>query len=251
MDLEGWRATPPAAVKRTRGRGVRPRPTTQPAPSAGTRTTVCVCGGGGGGGTWCPQVPFCPHSRAVLQREKRTFVTPTETNVHADALCFMAMGSSLLQRLAVGGGSSISQTVPPSHFDGQFHCRRAEGPMTPCLPHPSTAMHIDGRHGLWWFCVCLHVRRSSMRGDQRWCYALLRDRQGEKSPVGACAVTALIRSECGPHRTLFHAAACVGLWQGCPEEAGIFCFEGHSPPTANRQRPGAPGGSGIALSVQL
>ena len=28
---------------------------------------------------------------------------PTETNVHGDALCFMGMGHSLLQRLAVGG----------------------------------------------------------------------------------------------------------------------------------------------------
>ena len=29
---------------------------------------------------------------------------PTETNVHGDALCFMVMRPSLLQRLAVGGG---------------------------------------------------------------------------------------------------------------------------------------------------
>ena len=34
---------------------------------------------------------------------KKTFVTPTETNVHRNALCFMVMGPSLLQRLAVGG----------------------------------------------------------------------------------------------------------------------------------------------------
>ena len=38
---------------------------------------------GGGGGNGC--------------------VLPTETNVHGDALCFMVMGPSLLQRLAVGG----------------------------------------------------------------------------------------------------------------------------------------------------
>ena len=30
-------------------------------------------------------------------------VTPTETSVHGDALCFMVMGPSLLQKLAVGG----------------------------------------------------------------------------------------------------------------------------------------------------
>ena len=34
---------------------------------------------------------------------KKTLVKPTETNVHGDALCFMVMGPSLLQRLAVGG----------------------------------------------------------------------------------------------------------------------------------------------------
>ena len=33
----------------------------------------------------------------------KTFVTPTETNVHGDALCFMVMGTSLYQRLAIGG----------------------------------------------------------------------------------------------------------------------------------------------------
>ena len=31
------------------------------------------------------------------------FITPTETNVHGDARCFMVMGPFLLQRLAVGG----------------------------------------------------------------------------------------------------------------------------------------------------
>ena len=30
-------------------------------------------------------------------------MTPTEVNVHGDALCFMVMGPSLLQRLVVGG----------------------------------------------------------------------------------------------------------------------------------------------------
>ena len=36
-------------------------------------------------------------------KPKQTFVTPTETNVHGDALCFMVMGPFLLQRLAVVG----------------------------------------------------------------------------------------------------------------------------------------------------
>ena len=42
-------------------------------------------------------------SRAVLKgRKKKTLVTPTEMNFHGDALCFMVMGPSLLQKLAVG-----------------------------------------------------------------------------------------------------------------------------------------------------
>ena len=41
--------------------------------------------------------------RAVLKGEKKTFATPTETNVHGDALCFMVMEPSLLQKLTVGG----------------------------------------------------------------------------------------------------------------------------------------------------
>ena len=40
--------------------------------------------------------------RAVLKGGKKTFVTPTETNFHWDAFCFMVMAPSLLQRLAVG-----------------------------------------------------------------------------------------------------------------------------------------------------
>ena len=36
-------------------------------------------------------------------KEGKRFVTPTETNVHGDALCSVVMGRSLLQRLAVGG----------------------------------------------------------------------------------------------------------------------------------------------------
>ena len=39
-----------------------------------------------------------------LRGTTRTFLTPTETNVHGDALCFMIMGPPLLQRVAVGGG---------------------------------------------------------------------------------------------------------------------------------------------------
>ena len=40
---------------------------------------------------------------AVLKGKNRTFLTPAETMVHGDALCFMVMGPSLLQRLVVGG----------------------------------------------------------------------------------------------------------------------------------------------------
>ena len=35
--------------------------------------------------------------------KEKTFVTPTERNVHGDALCCLVMGLSLLERLAVGG----------------------------------------------------------------------------------------------------------------------------------------------------
>ena len=38
-----------------------------------------------------------------LRDKNKTFVTPTETNVHGDAFCFVVMGPPLLQRLAVGG----------------------------------------------------------------------------------------------------------------------------------------------------
>ena len=43
-------------------------------------------------------------TRAVLnaKKKKRTFVTPTETNVHGGSVCFLVMGPSVLQRLAVG-----------------------------------------------------------------------------------------------------------------------------------------------------
>ena len=41
--------------------------------------------------------------RAVRTRKKKTFVTPTEKNVHGDALCYIVMGPFVLQRLAVGG----------------------------------------------------------------------------------------------------------------------------------------------------
>ena len=37
------------------------------------------------------------------KRKRKRFVTPTETNVYRGALCFMVMGPSQLQRLAVGG----------------------------------------------------------------------------------------------------------------------------------------------------
>ena len=37
------------------------------------------------------------------KKESETFVTPTETNVHGDALCFLVMAPSLLQSLAVDG----------------------------------------------------------------------------------------------------------------------------------------------------
>ena len=38
-----------------------------------------------------------------LRRDKTTFVSSTETNVHGDALFFLVMGPSLRQWLAVGG----------------------------------------------------------------------------------------------------------------------------------------------------
>ena len=45
--------------------------------------------------------------RAAALYDKRllppSFVMPTQMNVHRDALCFMVMGPSLLQRSAVGG----------------------------------------------------------------------------------------------------------------------------------------------------
>ena len=64
-----------------------------------------------------PLAVFCQPQRRVFQRaggrggqgcperggKRKRFITPTETNVHGDALCFMVMGPSLLQRLAVGG----------------------------------------------------------------------------------------------------------------------------------------------------
>ena len=44
-------------------------------------------------------------SQGCLEGEKRKKekVTPTETNLHGDALCFMVIGRPLLRRLAVGG----------------------------------------------------------------------------------------------------------------------------------------------------
>ena len=53
------------------------------------RACVCVC--------------VCVCARTVLKGGGGTFVTPTEKNAHGDALCFMVMGPSLLQKLAVGG----------------------------------------------------------------------------------------------------------------------------------------------------
>ena len=48
----------------------------------------------------------CLSAKAVLKGEGgrggKTFVTPTETNVHGDALCLMVMGPCLLQRLVAG-----------------------------------------------------------------------------------------------------------------------------------------------------
>ena len=56
------------------------------------------------------QMSTCDESRWGLGRAflkggggRKGFVTPTETNVHGDALCFMVIGPSLIQRLAVGG----------------------------------------------------------------------------------------------------------------------------------------------------
>ena len=45
-----------------------------------------------------------PTSRAVRKgKGKEKFCNAIETNVHGDALCFMAMGPPLLQRLPAGG----------------------------------------------------------------------------------------------------------------------------------------------------
>ena len=48
-----------------------------------------------------PWIPFRP---GLSLREKEGFITPTETKVHEDALCFLVLGPSLLYMLAVGGG---------------------------------------------------------------------------------------------------------------------------------------------------
>ena len=40
--------------------------------------------------------------------ERKAFVTPTETNVRGDALCYMAMGPALLQKVAVGGWRQLA-----------------------------------------------------------------------------------------------------------------------------------------------
>ena len=50
----------------------------------------------------CPQLyPISCHGLSL--RGEKIFVTPTEMKVHGDALCFVVMGPSLLQRLVVGG----------------------------------------------------------------------------------------------------------------------------------------------------
>ena len=61
-----------------------------------------------GGFITCNTIPLavrfaCAMTRAVLGGGGGGFVTPTETNAHGNALCFLVMGRSVLQRLAVGG----------------------------------------------------------------------------------------------------------------------------------------------------
>ena len=45
------------------------------------------------------------------RKKGRGFVLPTETNVHGDALCFVVMGPSVVQRLAVGGWQRLRLVV--------------------------------------------------------------------------------------------------------------------------------------------
>ena len=53
----------------------------------------------------CAACPLVEHGaeQGCPQGESESFGTPTETNVHGDALCFLIMGPCLLQRLAVDG----------------------------------------------------------------------------------------------------------------------------------------------------
>ena len=72
-------------------------------------SAVLPVGGGEGGGEIGQTVSLKRKNKpnhvlkAVLKGKMKTFVTPTETHVHGDALCFLVMGPSLLQRLVVGG----------------------------------------------------------------------------------------------------------------------------------------------------
>ena len=49
-------------------------------------------------------VPSLPGQAALKGGGGGGCITPTDTYVHGDALCFLVMGPSLLQRLAVIGG---------------------------------------------------------------------------------------------------------------------------------------------------
>ena len=86
-----------------------------------TRTTttfapakaVCRRRGGGGGGAGLKE----------KRTKRKRFVTPTETNVHRNALRFVVMGASLLHNVAVGGWqlavsgcrwATVGPFVPPS-----------------------------------------------------------------------------------------------------------------------------------------
>ena len=102
----------------------------------------------------------------MLKEEKKTFATPTEKNVHGDALCFVVMGPSLLQRLAVGGwrlvavggwrlavGGGIALCKGPSDLQTLTPCQCEGDPQQPTThpapPVPRNAGCIVETFGVW------------------------------------------------------------------------------------------------------
>ena len=57
---------------------------------------------GHGSSTWTKAIHPPPPPGLSLEGGEKNFLTPTETNVHRDTLCFLVMGPSLLPRLAIG-----------------------------------------------------------------------------------------------------------------------------------------------------